>query len=194
LGKALAKTCLSLKNLSASFHIDAKDFFPTIWPNVGNWREEVQKTHHYPNLENLSLTAATVCGPRPAWRRCRLLVAAGVAALYHMPKLKVMELWDFVAEEGRTHDWVFRFELEPQLRITFMAVFDVEAGFFDPVFEAWRWMVRDIRPGQTLEIKRERWQGHWCYRQTLRNLKLRRGVVNPVSYDQILDEGRAMCP
>ncbi|RYP76928.1 hypothetical protein DL771_001481 [Monosporascus sp. 5C6A] len=82
-GAALAYRSLGLERLSASYIVDAKDFFRACEPK---WM--------WDNLTSLTLTSPllTLCKPHP-FAINKMLVDAGTAAL-RMPQLRTMVIWN----------------------------------------------------------------------------------------------------
>ncbi len=181
IGWALAHSGCNLQKLSASFLADAKDFFPSIWPKRRSWREALQTAPHYPALEHLALTSQFLQPDRHIRAAQTMLVAAGVAAFYHMPKLKIMEIWGV----GEGHRCLFRFRAGAKgCEILWKSTWD---GDMAAVFKAWRWMARNVRPRRKLSIKiwRVAWRDSQSYSDFLHTLALRRDVIDPVSGFQV---------
>ncbi|KAI9152241.1 hypothetical protein HJFPF1_09469 [Paramyrothecium foliicola] len=83
-GRALAVASRTLAALSASYLVDAQDFFfPT---SCG------LTTETWDRLESLVLTSLALRGESPHHEVASLITAAGSTALF-MPKLRTMELW-----------------------------------------------------------------------------------------------------
>lgn len=95
-GAALACRSVGLERLSASYMVDAKDFFKACEPN---WV--------WDNLTSLALTSRslTLCKPHPSAIN-DILVDAGTAAL-RMPKLRTMEIWNGM----KRHACAFRYQV-----------------------------------------------------------------------------------
>jgi hypothetical protein len=97
LGKALSKASRSLKNLSAIFLVDAKDFFADFWP-PNYWSPHASQNSNanvapWENLRRLTLTSHLLHPTTKSVMIRKLLTAVGRAAAF-MPKLEVLEIWD----------------------------------------------------------------------------------------------------
>ena len=181
MGWALAYSSRNLEKLSASFLVDARDFFPRIWPNRGSWQEDLETAPHYPALEHLALTSQILQPKRHRREAKAMLVAAGVSAFYHMPKLKIMEIWG----AGEGYSCMFRFRAGAEnCEIVWRSTWD---GNMNSVFNAWRWMARNVLPQRKLTIKiwRVTWRDGQSYSDSLRSLALRREIIDPVSEFQV---------
>ena len=97
LGKALSKASRSLKNLSATFLVDAEDFFADFWP-PNYWSPHASQNSNanvvpWENLRRLTLTSHLLHPTTKSVIIRKLLTAVGRAAAF-MPKLEVLEIWN----------------------------------------------------------------------------------------------------
>ncbi|KAM0520150.1 hypothetical protein ACHAPE_003429 [Trichoderma viride] len=83
LGRTLSKASLNFESLSASFMVDACDFF-----NMYD-----QYSQEWPNLASLVLTSQLLAPQQSLTDIMDMLERAGLAAT-RMPKLKTMEIWN----------------------------------------------------------------------------------------------------
>lgn len=111
LGIALAKISLFLEQLSASFLIDAKDFFQACRPNW-IWKD----------LVSLALTSRLLNSTEARAEINNMLYAAGIVAR-NMPKLRIMEIWS----GGRGQATIFRYHvMNDSTMISWHSVWDLQ--------------------------------------------------------------------
>lgn len=176
--RALARASLKLEHLSASFMVDASDFFYVILPS---WT--------WPNMTTLALTSQLLAPNVNPPMMDRMLEAA-VAAAMKMPSLRTMEIW--TGRKGLAI--LFRYETawnrEPAV-ITCRGSSDLELR--PAVIEAWEKVAprHDYRPrlvvvkellGSDTVIK--------SHGDAIKHSGLSNMVVRPVSLRQILRKHR----
>lgn len=171
LGRMLSKVSLNLETLSASFMVDAWDFFHTLGASQ-NW----------PNLTSLALTSRLLEPDESHEDIMDMLQRAGLTAI-HMPKLKTMEIWN-----GREKlAALFRYELlgegQPAI-ITWRGTWDIVLQL--PVIKAWE-VVTAMRGGSGLALAYETFGSHeiLSHGDAIAMLKVSERVIRPVSLHQI---------
>lgn len=95
LGTALAGISFKLQNLSASFMVDARQFF-----------QAARTDKVWEHLESLTLSSPLLVPTCPPGKANDMLLAAGLAAM-RMPKLRMMEIWN----GGRGYAALFRYHI-----------------------------------------------------------------------------------
>lgn len=168
LGQQLARINLGVRSLSASFMIDARDFFsilPLTWCN----------------LTHIALTSQCLSPETSPAMIMNLLQAAAFAA-HRMPKLKTMEVWNGL--EGVAA--LFKYEFMPSRRssvLTWRATWSLTLE--DEVLKAWEEVVGDrinvvyesVVPGEVMSPA-----------DAVVSLKLSEMIIRPVSLRQVLRE------
>lgn len=173
LSQKLARVNLGVEVLSASFMVDAAEFFS----EFSTW----------PNLSHLTLTSQLLTPTTCLTKIMDLLQAAASAACY-MPKLKIMEIW--YGREGLAT--LFRYEFTPgylrQSVITWRATWCMSMQ--PRVIEAWEGVVRSCGgcPG-SVDVVYEAVNEHiTSHVDAIINLKLSETVLRPISLQQIKRE------
>ncbi|KAK1772229.1 hypothetical protein QBC33DRAFT_520600 [Phialemonium atrogriseum] len=111
-----------LESVSASFLLDAQDFFHGLWPTPGKkFLNRLNKGKDWGHLKTLALTSRLLHPGVPNVEIEKLLRAAGATAAL-MPKLEVMELWN----AGQGHACYFRFERDETPTITLQGTWDLK--------------------------------------------------------------------
>jgi hypothetical protein len=82
-----------------------------------------------------------------------LFVTAGVAALYHMPKLKKMEIWAI----GEKCGFLFRVHMTDKVEILCKKTKNLPLSLSVVISDRER-LMRDTRPQQKLTVRRQRWE------------------------------------
>lgn len=168
LGQQLARINLGVRSLSASFMIDARDFFsilPLTWCN----------------LTHIALTSQCLSPETSPAMIMNLLQAAAFAA-HRMPKLKTMKVWNGL--EGVAA--LFKYEFMPSRRssvLTWRATWSLTLE--DEVLKAWEEVVGDrinvvyesVVPGEVMSPA-----------DAVVSLKLSEMIIRPVSLQQVLGE------
>lgn len=178
LGKAFSKATRSLENFSATFIIDAADFFADFSANmppevdVAPWK----------NLRNLVLTSRLLHPEIGRRKITNLLIAAGRAAA-HMPKLESMEIWN----GGEGQACIFRYDKDADRpRITWLSNWGVHVQLHWGVIYAWDNGANTLTTAVLL-LPLKRKQVKTCAPAIL-HLKLRRYVLDAISDYQIFWE------
>lgn len=187
LGICLASCSCLLESVSASFLIDAEDFFHELWPVDGNeTRDGLTKRGLWTNLKTLALTSRLL---HPSVRRSeiqKLLLAAASSALF-MPKLEVMELWN----AGQGHAAYFRFEKESLPTITLRSTWPLASTLLQQTMARWEAVAKEYSQSRLAVSVELLPQGdHFdSYSSLLPHLKLRKQILDVVSLYQIEWEG-----
>ncbi|RYP45291.1 hypothetical protein DL768_008331 [Monosporascus sp. mg162] len=170
--RAVANASLTLEHLSASFMVDARDFFDA--------REPFWK---WPNLTWLALTSRLLAPEESPMELDDMLQAAAAAAM-KMPNLETMEIWN--GEKGLA--MLFRYQRAERGRpavITCRGTW--ELALRPPVIQAWD-SVALRHCGRGHVIAKELLDAGACvtsHGDAIRHLKLSRPVTRPVSLQQI---------
>jgi hypothetical protein len=173
LSHKLARVNLGVEFLSASFMVDAAEFFS----EFSTW----------PNLSHLTLTSQLLAPTTCPTKIMDLLQAAASAACY-MPKLKIMEIW--YGREGLAA--LFKYEFVPgysrQSVVTWRATWGMS---IEPrVIEAWESVIRSRGgyPGG-IDVAYEAVNEHiTSHVDAIVSLKLSETVLRPISLQQIRRE------
>lgn len=122
-GRALAKASLGFDSLSASFIVDAVDFFEETPGRYWKW----------PNLKSLTLTSRLL---RPGKNPTKLddMLRAAAATAMEMPNLETMELWNGLEEEAMLVRYR-RARLRQPATIEWKGTWELTLS--DPIIEAW---------------------------------------------------------
>ncbi|KAL7972728.1 hypothetical protein HDV63DRAFT_393303 [Trichoderma sp. SZMC 28014] len=173
LSQKLARVNLGVEVLSASFMVDAVEFF------------SISST--WPNLSHLTLTAQLLA-PTTGHTEIMDLLQAAASAACHMPKLKIMEIW--YGREGLAA--LFKYEFTPgssrQSVITWRATWRMSIQ--PRVIEAWERAVhsRGGYPGG-VDVAYETVSEHiTSHADAIVSLKLSETVIRPISLQQIKRE------
>lgn len=176
--RALARASLNLEHLSASFLVDASDFFHALEPS---WE--------WPNLTSLALTSQLLAPYLNQSMRGSMLEAAAAAAM-KMPSLRTMEIW--TGREGLA--MLFRYESAWDRKPAVITCRgSLELDLRHGVVEAWEDVVRRNGRGYGLVIVKELLGADTVLKShgdAINHLKLSIPVVRPVSLRQILLEHR----
>ncbi|KEY70415.1 hypothetical protein S7711_06583 [Stachybotrys chartarum IBT 7711] len=175
LGQKLARVNLTVKALSASFMVDAEDFFsvlPSTWPN----------------LTYLTLTSQLLA-PKTCPTKIMDLFQAAASAACYMPKLKTMEIWNGLGGLAA----VFKFEFIPgYLRpsvITWRATWNLTLQY--QVTKAWEEVIRgrdSCSDGIDVVYESVEPEEIMSHADAVASLKLSEMVIRPVSLQQIMRE------
>ncbi|KAK6951077.1 hypothetical protein Daesc_007606 [Daldinia eschscholtzii] len=177
LATALARESRNLEHLSASFVVDAKDFFRPFWPLT-----LAPANRSWDNLETIALTSSLLNPDQPPEEVNDLLHAAGMAAR-NMPALRVMEIWNGLRT---AYSGFFRY---------------YDDGNASAIIWRGTWEL-DLEP-RVIECWTETVRRNTCYLKVavrdmelpldgtnfpasvLRHLKLKERIVHPVSFRQL---------
>ncbi|KAK2764289.1 hypothetical protein FQN54_008981 [Arachnomyces sp. PD_36] len=179
--EALGKASLRLEQLSASFFIDAKDFFDALQPS-----------QVWVHLESLALTSKlldTIKDSDSVKSINSMLHAAGLAA-QRMPRLRTMEIWT----GGWGHASIFRYHIADEFPVlTWHSVWDLE---FEPrVISAWK-DVAHLSPYNRHELRVEKHEilseSIKSHADAIEKLVLKKSVVNRVSLMQMHGDAKRM--
>ncbi len=171
LGQQLARINLSVEALSASFMIDAEDFF-SVLPSA-TW----------PNLTCLALTSRLL-SPKTCPLKINHLLQAAASTAHYMPKLKTMEIWNGLPRLAA----LFKYDFMSGYRsyrqrsvITWRATWRLPLQ--DQTIKAWEALIHSDRIDVVYEmIKSEEIMSH---ADAIVSLKLPEMVIRPVSLRQI---------
>ncbi|RYP39366.1 hypothetical protein DL766_000391 [Monosporascus sp. MC13-8B] len=172
-GAALAYRSLGLEKLSASYMVDAKDFFKACEPN---WV--------WDNLTSLTLTSRllTLCKPHPLAIN-KMLVDAGTAAL-GMPQLRTLVIWNGMKRNA----CAFRYQVTANsTTLGWCGTWDLELDI--DVLDVWRkaaprYTKHELSILASRNLNKQDIQSHAV---AIRELNLSE-VIHPVSLEQILRE------
>jgi hypothetical protein len=172
-GAALAQASLSLEELSASFIIDAKDFF-----------EACQPTWTWNNLTSLALTSRLLDSDKNNPAVNKMMHDASSAAL-NMPKLRILEIWT----AGKDHACVFRY------RATSNSATITWRGTWSPrsadLVKPWKRVALKYSRDRLNTEGYSKMNVHVrSYGEAIGELQLQQQVVHQLSMLQILLEGR----
>ena len=177
----LAKVSTWLEQLSASFLVDAKDFFH-VFQSEWIWKD----------LESLALTSKLlniIEDTAKAKNINNMFHAAGVAAR-NMPKLQIMEIWT----GGRGHASIFRYRVTDDFTtLSWHSVWDLQLE--SRVIKAWEEVARDSQYSrhelrvETRQIPSNDIQSH---ADAIDKLVLKKHVLHPVSLSQIRIDAKKM--
>ncbi|KAI1806820.1 hypothetical protein F4811DRAFT_509480 [Daldinia bambusicola] len=167
----------NLEHLSASFVVDAKDFFQPFWPST-----LTSTSHSWDNLETIALTSSLLDPGQSSAEVNDLLYAAGMAAR-NMPALRVMEIWDGL---GTTYSGFFRYHSDGYgSTITWRGTWELD---LEPrVIQCWTETVRKNTHHLTVGVRDMElpFDGTSFPASVLRHLKLKERIVHPVSFCQL---------
>ncbi|KAH0490083.1 hypothetical protein TgHK011_001567 [Trichoderma gracile] len=173
LSQELARVSHGMKELSASFLVDAADFF--------------SESSTWPSLSHLTLTSQLLA-PTTCPTQIMDLLQAAASAACHMPKLNVMEIW--YGQEGLAA--LFKYEYLPgdlrQSVVTWRATWCMSIQ--PRVIEAWEEAVNS-RGGSTgsVDVVYEAVNEHiTSHADAIVDLKLSETVLRPISLQQIQRE------
>ncbi|KAI0108463.1 hypothetical protein F4814DRAFT_455214 [Daldinia grandis] len=174
---ALFRESQTLEQLSASFVVDAKDFFQPFWPS-----NPASPNRSWDNLKTIALTSKLLNPYQSLEEVNDLLCAAGIAAR-NMPTLRVMEIWN----GSRTaHGCFFRYYDDGSTStITWRGTWELD---LEPrVMRCWTETVRKntryLNVGfRDMELPID---GTSFPASILRYLKLKDQIVHPVSFCQL---------
>lgn len=164
---ALAHRSLNLEQLSASFMADARDFFQAC---RSQWTWEC--------LQSLALTSRSLTHTADCKVISKLLQDAGAAAT-HMPKLRIMALWN--GAKGEACGFIYRKKSDSAV-ITLQSTWDIK---LEPrVVHAWKSVASRLR------IRKQPLSGSAIrsHGDAIQQLGLPREVIDPVSLWQIRKE------
>lgn len=185
LGWALSKSSRGLETLTASFIVDAIDFFHEFLP--GRPRPSTGTRRPWKKLRRLALTSAALDPKLPTRRIQELLIAAGRAA-QRMPSLKLIEIWNgglgygcffrYAATDGvATLTWQCSWDHGSVLVPGLMVVWNKVAGKLPLVVQ-----IKQFPPqSQNQDLR--------LYHDTLRRLLLRRHILTDIARYQVDYEG-----
>ena len=175
LGQTLLEVSHSFESVSASFMVDASDFFSSL---------EFKPSLQWPNLTCLVLTSQLLAPDEDSTSIMEMLTAAA-SSVTHMPQLKSMEIWN-----GRKKlAALFRYELirdQPSI-ITWRGTWDL---ILQPsVIQAWE-AVTIRRSGYGLELVYDKLASDdiMSHGDAMHMLKLPELVIRPISLQQIRTE------
>lgn len=161
---------LELKCLSASFIVDASDFFCALGPS---WK--------WPNLTSLALTSQLLT-PDASPIEVDDMLRAAAAAAKKMPNLETMEIWN--GREGLAMLFRYKAPVEITLRGTW------DLALRPPVIEAWEAVARKHRGHGVVIVKKPLGVSGavGSHGDAIYHLGLSASVVRPVSLGQIRTE------
>ena len=174
-GTALAEASLDLEHLSASFIVDARDFF-----------EAIHSTWVWSKLLSLVLTSRLLV-PGGSLTKISSMLQAAAAAVMKMPRLNTMELWNC----GKRMACVFRFQAylgHSSAAITWRGNWNL---MLEPhVIQSWQAVA--ARCGQhELQVVKETLDSDsviHSHGDAIQSLKLLHQVIHPLSLCQIRKE------
>ncbi|KAL2867734.1 uncharacterized protein BJX67DRAFT_380677 [Aspergillus lucknowensis] len=175
--RAVAKASLELEHVSASFIVDASDFFHTREPS---WK--------WPRLTSLALTSRLLAPDESPIEIDNMLRAAAAAAM-KMPNLETMEIWN--GQEGLA--MLFRYQVTggggPAM-ITWRGTW--EFALRPPVVLAWEAVALEHRGHGSVIVKELLEVGAVVksHGDAIHHLKLLNPVIRPISLRQIRMEHR----
>ncbi|WEW59914.1 hypothetical protein PRK78_005396 [Emydomyces testavorans] len=177
-GAVLANISLCLERVSASFIVDAKDFFQAYQPGWV-WKD----------LVSLALTSRLLDSPRDPAAINNMLHAAGIAAK-KMPKLRIMEIWS----GGRGHTSSFRYHTSDYFTtVTWHGVWDLQLE--SRVVEVWKAVALEFnRHEPRVEVYQIPKSSIRSHGDAIEHLKLKQQILHPVSLRQVRIEGRNYFP
>lgn len=112
-GHRLARASRQLQHLSASFSVDAKDFFQPFWPQSLPTGTEPTQDWVWNSLETLALTSLLLSHPTQPQAEINYLLEAASLAVRRMPRLLTLELWN---GNGNEHGCLFRYSYDSTSR------------------------------------------------------------------------------
>ncbi|KAF3058722.1 hypothetical protein GL218_05481 [Daldinia childiae] len=168
----------NLEHLSASFIVDAKDFFQPFWPSTlppyKNWS--------WDKLKTIVLTSELLNPYQPLEEVNDLLYAAGIAAR-NMPALRVMEIWNGFRT---THGCFFRYYDDGSTSIiTWRGTWELD---LEPrVMQCWTKTVHENTYHHNVGFRDMELpiDGTSFPASILRHLKLKDQIVHPMSFYQL---------
>ncbi|KAI0853174.1 hypothetical protein F5Y00DRAFT_133950 [Daldinia vernicosa] len=173
----LLRESRNLEHLSASFVVDAKDFFRPFWPST-----PTSTDRSWNKLKTLALTSNLLNPYQSSAEVNDLLYAAGMAAR-NMPALRVMEIWNGLRT---THGCFFRYYDDGSTStITWRGTWELD---LEPrVMQCWTETVRKntryLNVGfRDMELPID---GTSFPASIIRHLKLKDQIVHPVSFCQL---------
>lgn len=152
LGHRLARASRQLQHLSASFAIDAKDFFQPFWLQFLPTSTEPTQDWMWSSLETLALTSLLLSHPRQSHAEINYLLEAASLAVRRMPRLLTLELWN---GNGNEHGCIFRYSYDSKSRtasLTWKGTWTI--NITKRTADSWRDTVRQ-RTGVGAEIQVE---------------------------------------
>lgn len=172
LSLAVAKESLKLQHLSASYMVDASDFFDSRRPS---WE--------WPNLTSLALTSGRLVPDASPVDIDDMLRGAAAAAM-RMPKLETMELWN--GREGLA--MLIRYKRAEEQRpavITLRGTWDI--ALRPAAIEAWEAVAQRHRGHGVVVVKEPLGVGGvvGSHGDAIHHLELSASVVRPISLGQI---------
>lgn len=175
LGETLFEVSRGFESLSASFMLDARDFFASL---------ELQPSARWPNLTTLVLTSQLLAPDEDPADIAKMLTEAA-SAVARMPQLKSMEIWNGREELAA----LFRYQLirdQPSV-ITWRATWHL--ALQPSVVRAWE-AVNARRSGRGLKLVYDQLAGEdiLCHGDAIHMLELPELVIRPISLHQIRTE------
>ncbi|KAM0332295.1 hypothetical protein ACHAQA_002571 [Verticillium albo-atrum] len=174
---ALVRASPNLQSLSASFLVDAVDFFNVLqveaelWPDNGGWRQG-----GCPEMRKLSLTSPLLRPDGGGQEMGGLLTSAVAAVVRDMPRLETMEIWN----GGQGFGCVFRYGVVGgRRRFVWKSTFRIE--FVERIFEE----LREVYPGVDFRVEGVSPEGMDSYYDILRRLELADEMLDPLSRFQM---------
>jgi hypothetical protein len=174
--QAIARASLMLEHLSASFMVDASEFFAALDPS---WR--------WRNLTWLALTSRLLAPDQDVDTMDGMLEAAAAAAMT-MRKLETMEIWN--GSEGLA--MLFRYKRAPARAMAEITIRGTwELSLHPGVVNAWQAAAgRHCCYGCTIERESLDAAAVTSYADAIHLLRLSHPVIRPISLEQIRMEQR----
>jgi hypothetical protein len=175
IGAALAWRSIGLAKLSASYIVDANDFFKAC---KSDWT--------WTNLTSLALTSRLLVSTTNYSIISDMLVEAGTAAL-RMPKLQTMEIWNGTKQNA----CVFRYQATAYFTtLSWRSIWDLELE--DEVVNVWKevsllYTRHELFVLEDLKLDERNITSHAA---AIHELKLNEQVIHPVSLEQIQRESK----
>lgn len=171
--RALASKSRGIEHLSISHMIDAQQFL-----------DSCRRSYTWPHLQSLILTSSILTWTTPKKDISTLLCNAGVAAL-SMPLLESLVLWNSRGREACAIIY-HRKKASRLATLTWRGTWDLELSH--DVVKSWQKVT--FSDSCQLRIKNERVQGVInSHGDAVYHLRLPGGVLDPVSMQQIRQEG-----
>ncbi|KAL7823432.1 hypothetical protein V8C26DRAFT_386488 [Trichoderma gracile] len=183
LGRILFQVGGNFESLSASFMMDAKDFFAS---------DKGQPPKRWPNLRRLILTSQLLAPDQDETRVTDMLRAAARVAAY-MPKLETLQIWNGRQNLAASFRYEAATEQGQASTITWRGTW--EFILQAPVIQAWQSLASESSShGLRVLYESIGADDVRCHGDAILLLELPEQVIRRVSVRQILNEERCMPP
>ncbi|POR33812.1 Uncharacterized protein TPAR_06004 [Tolypocladium paradoxum] len=189
LGRALAESSRGLETLTASFIVDAIDFFHEFRP--GHPRPSTGTRRPWKKLRYLALTSPTLDPELPEGPIQELLIAAGEAAQL-MPSLELMEIWN----GGLGYGCFFRYvTIDGVATLTWQCSWDGGSVLVPGLVAVWERVAGKLPLAVQVRQFPQQSQNQdvSLYMDTLRQLLLKGHILNDIARYQVYYEGARNC-